>query len=1325
MSNICTQALQEFITLCQNAEMPMVESVLPFWPRIYCALAIDIDHRVREATQLAHAAVVKRVGKGIATYLKQLAGAWFTSQYDTYPPAASVAINSFNDTFPPGKIIDAIVFCQYEILMYISDNITVQIAQTQKALTSEEMEMKCQRLLVANLQGYSSYFKMVPLREIDKTLEIHGKILNSSKFWKLAKHDVAAVKIAFFNVLTSIMENATKLLESEKKKAVTAVINSLDESEPGILSAVWESMLVVVTKIDDWHLVVNIDKFVLPKLWRVLQSGGQCCASIVYPNLLPFISQFPKFNVDINNLYMNFFHNMRQGFSAKSVQVSRSEMLAVITAFAECIRYSIVVNAENVDLCIRLFKEQLMPIIETCITENISMRQICFTEITHLVRYWSKNRANEGYKVYALLMPQFWAELRLLFDKFTKDTTMSRNADARDAQIEFLLILKNAPDHTRKKLKVRFSEPNDFSMGQSEVKFTKADADTIFTAELYEFVNAICTIYFGKINDQHSTEYIGQLNKLLKDFASKELFVTLSESFKFDKDFFEFCDKNLRPLLLNNSDTIGQILDLTFYFITYASDIEKNKILNLLIELNDIAITKNVIYWSLSRRNRNDDIIKRWYTQASVTQILINVAKEILSSENGDLEESQNLILLAFETSENGDLLINEEIANEIVSILCNSLREINDTCSTQFIAFITKVMTSTWDHKQTISSAVQILETLFELCTREYNYTDLNFAATIRNKCKEGLTRSCQVLSRSEFNNLIKKCAVIIWSKIHSAHTIHVNDALIDLATDILDVIVNNNKNIESDWIEEIILSFLTTRDIKLWITEATTFAMYGEIVTGNLYVSNIEEKIEIFHHGLSICTMSDTILDNAITCFSWALYITDLLNNLHKRQASLDAHVDDTDISSNTKERESYDFNLPGITEVLVDIIYVATIANIYNKHYKSTKYYNDVNVLLNSLKNSFVTLQKNFAKITHNEVLAYIRMNYLNYGCMLPYIIRTYAEFEQSTFESPIKYYESCRNNEEELNEEAYVQAIQILNNYSMSDKIPLLTDNYIHTLIITRIKICLEDDNCEYADIVEKIMLHHKENPTSLFLDHDVSNVSWNQLLLPLEVIRLLTVFIQKVPSKLTYKHWDFILISLSMWQLSINKSKHNCTDIKVAALVTAVNQLYFELQILMSKHEGELIPELPSTFLDEWKNVFADDIYNNIVQTWMFCAALHNQDSTVKSTIALDYLGKAISILDKNILFKRRDKETKAIDFNEMLKLSIKLLQYSTCNIQLGAYHLLKHIASELVQYDNSLIESDNFEPSSLNFRKLEEVLLNIQNIVNTMLSEFK
>ncbi|XP_072761402.1 E3 ubiquitin-protein ligase listerin [Anoplolepis gracilipes] len=1315
------KALQEFATLCQDAELSIIENVLPFWPRLYCALAIDIEHKVREAAQLAHAAIAKRIGKGIVIYLKQLAGVWFISQYDTYPPAASSAINSFNNTFPPWKIIDAIVYLQREILVYIHDNITVHTAQTlsmQKSLTKEEREAKYQRVLISNLQGYSCYFKKVPLDEIDKTLDIHEKILNNSKFWKLATHDAVPIKIAFFNVLTSIMENAEKLLQSEKKKTLTTIVNNLDESEPGILSAVWESMLIATTKIDDWYLVINIDKFVLPKLWHILRSGGQCCASTVYPNLLPFISQFSKLSININDLYMNFFDNMRKGFLVKSVQMSRSETMAIAISFVECLRYSILTNVENIDLCIRLFKEQLIFFIEACIVGSISMKQFCFTEVAHLIRYWSKNRNNQEYKAYISLMQQFWVELRLLFTKLiSREIVTSHTIDTKDSQIEFLLTLKNLPDRTRKKLKVNFSDSSSPIVSQSRVKVADIYTDEIFNVELCEFVNELCTIYFNNINNQQSIEYIKQLNKLIKHFTSRELFVALSKSFKFDKDFSKFYNNNLRALLLKNMGIMEQVIELIFYFIKYINDTEKNEVLKSLIKLNDIAITKNAIYCSLSENNKNDHVIKKWYTHISVTKLLIDVAKEIVSPGHNDLEKNQNLILLAFETSASGNLLINEDEANEIVTILCNSLNGTSDNCSIQFIIFITRLMTLIWSQKQIISSAVQILKTFFELCTREYDELTID---VVRNSWKEGLVKSNEILSDSEFNYLIKNCAIVIWNKIYN--TYHVKDILVNLATDILEIIINNN-NTNAHCINETVLLFLTASDIKLWIAEATIITIYGEIITGNLYISNIEKKIQIFEHYMSINITNDIISDNMTNCLLWALFTTDLLNNLYKRLRS--SNTTNVNTSLDPKENlELYDLNLPGITEILINIIYVASIAEIYNKHYKTSKHYNDVNKLYNSLKSSFFNLKKYFGKNIHNDILSHIQKNQSNYRYMLPYIIRAYcAEFKMS--DNPVEYYEKCKNNEEEHDEETYVQAIQILNDYWMPENIPL-TNNDIHALIVTRIAICLKNDNSAYTTIVEKIMLYDKKDIA--LLDCNISNISWNQLCLLLEIIRLFTALVQKVPSKLQYEHWDFILISLTTWQQLFLNFELNYTDIKIMALMIAVNELYYAVQTLMNKHEQEPIPELPLALLDEWTNVFASCINSGIVKTWMFCTDLYNQDTiSLKSIIPLNCLGKSISILDKNLLFKKYDKnsETNLINFDEMLKLSLELLQSPIPSIQLSAYHTLKHMVSELVQYDKVLIESDNFESNNFNIRKFEAILLSTQNIVNTMLMEFK
>lgn len=77
-----------------------MKSVLPFWPRLYCSLATDIDYRVREAAQQAHRAIVLSVKRDIAPYLKQVMGTWFVSPFDSYPSAANIAKTSFQVCHP-------------------------------------------------------------------------------------------------------------------------------------------------------------------------------------------------------------------------------------------------------------------------------------------------------------------------------------------------------------------------------------------------------------------------------------------------------------------------------------------------------------------------------------------------------------------------------------------------------------------------------------------------------------------------------------------------------------------------------------------------------------------------------------------------------------------------------------------------------------------------------------------------------------------------------------------------------------------------------------------------------------------------------------------------------------------------------------------------------------------------------------------------------------------------------------------------------------------------------------------------------------------------
>lgn len=118
-------------------------------------------------------------------------------------------------------------------------------------MTPEEKEDKYLRLLTSSLKAYSFYLKTVPETEIiDKTIDYHKKIISNGKFWKLSKHETPVTRTAFFSVLSSLILHALPVIVEEKKKILTMVINSLDESDPALLNAVWESLLLAITKFD-------------------------------------------------------------------------------------------------------------------------------------------------------------------------------------------------------------------------------------------------------------------------------------------------------------------------------------------------------------------------------------------------------------------------------------------------------------------------------------------------------------------------------------------------------------------------------------------------------------------------------------------------------------------------------------------------------------------------------------------------------------------------------------------------------------------------------------------------------------------------------------------------------------------------------------------------------------------------------------------------------------------------------------------------------------------------------------------------------------------
>ena len=58
---------------------------------------------MREVAQHVMSALVKKAGRNIAPYLKNMMGAWLLNQCDTYPTVASAAQSAFTNSFSPHK----------------------------------------------------------------------------------------------------------------------------------------------------------------------------------------------------------------------------------------------------------------------------------------------------------------------------------------------------------------------------------------------------------------------------------------------------------------------------------------------------------------------------------------------------------------------------------------------------------------------------------------------------------------------------------------------------------------------------------------------------------------------------------------------------------------------------------------------------------------------------------------------------------------------------------------------------------------------------------------------------------------------------------------------------------------------------------------------------------------------------------------------------------------------------------------------------------------------------------------------------------------------
>ncbi|EDO46720.1 predicted protein [Nematostella vectensis] len=341
------KAMQEFTELCKKSSSDAIEGVLPYWPRLFNKLAVDTDHRVREATQDAMEQLMFRVGRGLAPHLKSVISIWMSAQFDTYAPVSSAAQRSFQAAFAPEKQKSAIVFCKEVLCEFVKDNLLNQTASTlsdPKYVAEEDRESKYNRTISSSLLVLGHLISTCTDDINMQMIDSYRDIFDQKKFWKLIKHKSIHIRASMFSLIATSCQQIPSLMQSLSAQLCPAVMTSIDDMEPVVSSHLWDAILSVLQSVPDCWEQVNIRKAVLPKLWSLLKNGGSGNASAIFPNLLPFISKLPA-QVLVGGFYRELFPSMRTGLSCERVVSSPTQRAVVMTTYMECLRYCLLRSA--------------------------------------------------------------------------------------------------------------------------------------------------------------------------------------------------------------------------------------------------------------------------------------------------------------------------------------------------------------------------------------------------------------------------------------------------------------------------------------------------------------------------------------------------------------------------------------------------------------------------------------------------------------------------------------------------------------------------------------------------------------------------------------------------------------------------------------------------------------------------------------------------------------------------------------------------------------------------------------------------------------------
>nr|XP_060626438.1 E3 ubiquitin-protein ligase listerin [Anolis sagrei ordinatus] len=1348
------KAMQEFGTMCKEREAEVVKGVLPYWPRIYCKISVDHDRRVREATQEAFEQLILKVKKHLAPHLKSLMGHWLIAQCDTYSPAASAAKVAFEKAFPPSKQPEALVFCKDEILTVLQDHLLKETPDTLSDLQTvpqEEREAKFFRILTCSLLALKKLLCTLPSHENKLFEEKLKPLLSQNKFWKYGKHNMPQVRSAFFELISAFCLHIPESMNAEASRLCLAVLLSIDDNDAVVCPALWEAVLHVLTTIEDCWSHVNAKKGVLPKLWTVLREGGRGLATVIYPNLLPFISKIPHGIIEPKlDYFRTFFTSVSQGLLTERAMACHSECSAIISAFMECLRFTVLQNVgnekEQIEIQEMLISEQLIPLIDMVIKEPRLQNGPLFYEVAEVLYFW-KTRAEMASGdlaalTYQRMMLSFWDGFSSICVGYVD--VMDADEKSLAAMSSLLQILQNPESkmkpNKKKAVKVRFAEdtqPESNTEHENYVDLRSNNEPSIPTPGIHEqnlsslqkepledLVCKVAELSLVYANEQKSDRHLKFLSALLRNFASSRVFHVLLQDrssleagkVQYENPSVQFLYENVIDWLKEDGRKETDFLVDILYSVLYccSSATERENILN---DLTKMELKWNIILQIIQKAcssSERHSLSSTWLKGDVLGEKLVTLADDLCNtslkttvvSMESFHSERWTLLSLVLSQPIKNDSLIGEMYVKRIIDKLQTALAKAKDLSeagntepSVSFICDIASNFFTSVKGCLLMPSSEDLLFTIFQLCAQNQDATRLS--DFLVNKLKHtwlcGLTSLVHQLSDThKESTFLQRSAFWVKNQLQSS--------ALDLKS--LQVLISAVNDLLTQLLQTDEVSASVLKDYLEWLTPSKTEwermrdCLSNEWIRKPLLEGRLSMNCEITGTDRKHCAM---------TKLPSHLCTATLLSKTVQLILEKEVVFENPEVERNKFENiiAEYLYALQWIEELanpscqLLEFLHHLQIENIsYGK--------------LHTFSNITCLLQILFERSKENGRLWALTMaKLLNTESISSSEIKALFVTAERFFPLTEGNLHTLQNLSPFLSEEDNKELVVYCTSKLMEcDRSGLLSiDGAFANLAI--INSCLNSGSIGYgeqiSEILKTIISWRNDYEDNFLFSCNLQEGKPPLLGFNIEVIRFISLLLNNPPALLE-SEWDFVMCSMLACLETTSESQAVFPQALVQVFACASCDLSFALSAYFQAATPEIIEKLPTNLMTEWQEFFSEGIHSLLLP--LLVKITRKEKDTLETSFQssmLKSLGKALTYISKDQLLNNKlpakfvaGQKTNLPDkLQTLLNTLFPLLLFRSRPVQITVYQMLNKLMCELPKFDDVDLKSYGDEEEEL------------------------